>query len=365
MNEARLAGYRHYKLSPIYYTLLSMASPEKDPIKELHALTAKAGESLDDDAIFDAAVREINDKLLSEELKQLDKLIGISRQYATQVAILSDTWILRRNTDGSQGFVGAGGVEYPTPSLLSIVQRFCEDEKKFELLRRKVEQGFTKLIMVPFASPVIVLADAYASQIRLRSLPGGLLREYSKGPNRWKQSSAVDSIDYRRPVYIPGEFAGGPLVYFPTSFDPGDLGGLTKQEAVAQKGAWQVYLVEETPIPREGKGKNINGRKQLEANLPSDEYLKILQNDPQYRGETGLTLELWFMRAMTSLRERCEVIDDFRGRGSMNHLVGTYSPELGRVPLACWNNDSMQVRVGEGKPGHFMLDCGASSAVLI
>ncbi len=332
-------------------------SKEKDPIKELQELTAQAGEALADDAAFDAAVREINDKLVVEELKRLDELMGISEQYELQLTVLREAGIIGILREGSDGIATEDGAWHPVPSLLSIVQRFCEDEKKYELLLRKVEQGFTKMILVPFGLPVNTLIDVYARQLLLYKQAGQLFSEGGEGE--------VLNLDLSRPVSRWSGYDVAQPVYFPKSFDSINHGGLTKQEAIDQKGAWQVYLIEETHIPRPGDGEVVNGRKQLEAGLTPTQYLEMLQADPQYKGEVGLTPELWTMRALTNLKKWGEVTDDIEGVGCGNYHLSTCFPEYSEVPYTCWDSDHSWLRFGADDIHSQVKFDGASTAVMI
>ncbi len=342
-----------------------MHSPEKDPIKQLQELTKRANASIDDDAAFDAAVNELNEKLLVEELKRLDELLGISKQYESQLDILRNTGIISKLSDGSEGIFEEDGTDYPVPSLLSIVQRFCEDGNKYELLRRKVEQGFTKLILVPFALSLQELVDRYGEQLVSRLWhPGQLFGEGESPAGNAGKVAEVLALNTDT-IYKAEEYQIQQLVYFPEFFESHNHGGLTKEEAITQKGGWQVYLIEETPIPRKGKGKNRNGRDQLEAGLSPRQYLEKLQADPQYKGEVGLTPESWLMKAMTHLRERDEVIDDWKGKGSLNSLLGAYFPGSGDVADACWHRDDSQARLGGIDADGYGEGFGASSAVRV
>ncbi len=340
-----------------------MTSPESDPIKQLQELTTKAGESLGDDVAFDAAVREINERLLPEELRRLDELLNISRQYKSQLDLLRETRLIWPLSDGSEGMIIADEKEYPVPSLLSIVQRFCEDPERYELLRKKVEQGFTKLIMVPFHLPIWTLKNRYAEQLKEHKARSVLFRE-GGSPMPYLKGVIADLQD-ERPVYILSDYNSNNLIYFPWSFDPKNHGGLTKQEAIDQKGAWQVYLVEETSVPHENKAENKNGRVQIRAHHKPVQYLESLQQEPQYAGEVGLTLELWFMRAMTRLEERDEVTDDPGGNGCSNFILGTKDAEFGEVPMAGYSSALRQVVLTGRSPQNSSPLAGASTAVMI
>jgi hypothetical protein len=140
---------------------------------------------------------------------------------------------------------------------------------------------------------------------------------------------------------------------------------MTRDQFVAQHGAWQVLLVEETPIPRKGRGQIINGRKQLEAELSPIDYLGLIKGDPMYTGEEGMTPELSLMKYITRLEQLGEVTDDYAGKGSINYNVGTFFPSSGIVASLYWNRGSSQASldrtVSSGVGGSY----GASSAVRI
>ncbi len=340
-------------------------SPESDPVKHLQALTKKADASIDDDAVFDAAVNEINEKLLAAELEQLDELIGIKKQYESQLEVLRNAGLLSQLSDGSDGIIGVDATEYPIPSLLSIVQRFCEDGNKYELLRRKVEQGFTKMIMVPFASQLHLLLFAYAERLRAHKAADQLFG-VSDSPAANPLTGVQElQLDMNVPTFTRSAYNTQKPVYFPTSFDPENHGGLTRQEAISQKGAWQVYLIEETPIPKKDQGANKNGRRQLEAGLKFTQYLEMLQADPQYEGEIGLTPESWLMRAMTRLKERGEVIDDYLGKGAGNMILGMYFPAFSQVAEAYWSDIGHRVCLDISGSINSDPRYGASTAVMI
>ncbi len=343
-----------------------MTSPESDPIKHLKELTTKAGESLGDDAVFDATIKELNDKLLAEELRRLDKLLGISKQYEFQMTLIREGGFLHKLPDGSEGIVGSpDGTLYPIPSLLSVVQRFCEDGKKYELLRRKVEQGFTELIMVPFVLTLDRLQMEYAFQLE-RHESSGLLFGEGQYPSAINGvGGKVLALDVRRPVHKWEAYDSAKIVYFPKSFDQENHGGMTKEEAIAQKGAWQVYLVEETPIPRHNRGAVKNGRKQLEAGLSPRDYLEKIQADPQYKGEEVLTPEAWFMRAITHLKKKNEVIDDFLNKGSVNYTLGAFFPRNLEVSRAYWHHEDHKVHMGYVSSSNTEAEEGTSTVVPI
>src|SRR3989338_3971497 len=134
------------------------------------------------------------------------------------------------------------------------------------------------------------------------------------------------------------------IVYFPKEFGA-NHGGKTKKELLASdsSNAWRIWLVEDMPnIPREGKGKEVGKRHQLEANKQPKEYLELLQTKSEYKNESGLTPEADIMYALTNLEETNQVTNDYQGKGSISYQVGAYFLSSGDVPDSYFNHGNRQ-----------------------
>jgi hypothetical protein len=82
-----------------------------------------------------------------------------------------------------------------------------------------------------------------------------------------------------------------------------------------------VGLVESLPImPKQGQGKTLGGRRQLEIGSSTSEYLQTLQVEP-YRGETGKTLEDFITKFLTHLETTNEVSSDRYDDNAYGFLV--------------------------------------------
>ncbi len=336
-------------------------SPESDPVKHLQELTKRADASINDDAVFDAAINELNEKLLAEELKRLDKLIGISEQYENQVALMRDVGILGKLPDGSEGIIGADGTAYPVPSLLSIVQRFCEDGKKYELLRKKVEQGFRTMQLVPFALRSSWIAAIYNAQLvekhakrELYCSDGTLLSHESFDPT--SPSSVVKLSD---------DFIDPNLRYFPEELKEGS--GLTQEEAIVRFGGWQVELIENLPLlPRRGQARNpVGGRPIIEAGMKPVEYMELLKFEP-YKGEIGRTEKSWLMQALIRLKETGYVLNDegnFRDSACMLLGVRVFLYFAERTSTARFQSDHGKVVISS-MPATFNFDHYSTSTAV-
>ena len=119
-----------------------------------------------------------------------------------------------------------------------------------------------------------------------------------------------------------------------------------------KQGGFNLLLIEDLPnIPRQGKGKEINGRKQLEAGEKSSQYLEMLKTNPQYRGEIGMTPEEQIMHAIKHLEQTNQVIDDWKGRGSLSYQLGAYFTADDLIPYAVWHRDGRQACLLKWSPG--------------
>ena len=160
----------------------------------------------------------------------------------------------------------------------------------------------------------------------------------------------------------------GKLVYDPKEFSESH-GGKTKAEILAAADklspAWRIIMIEVDPnIPRAGKGKPVGGRPRIEANKTPKEYLEAIGTG-EYQNESGMTPEEWLMQAITTLEEKNQVIDDWRGKGSIAYNTGAYFQASGFVPRAYWDRDNPQAVLGGSAPSNRLGNIGARSAVRV
>jgi len=90
-------------------------------------------------------------------------------------------------------------------------------------------------------------------------------------------------------------------------------GGRYKSELLDDpKNAWQILLLEDDPdLPAQGQGKAVGGRKRLEADKSPKDYLKLMQEDPQYQNEQGLAPEADLALWLTYLQEKKMAVDGY------------------------------------------------------
>ena len=325
---------------------------------------------------------------------EAERLFDLKRQYESQIALLRKVGLveIRKETDVSglerevSFFTGINGKAYPMPSYDTLVSRLVERK---ELLETKADQGFKKLLLVPFGMSL----DALIVKFR------AYLLEYKKthpafGRTDTATSDASDRPDWN-PLYVwedgyKGADANGTLVYDPVSFDASHAGA-TKAEVLERQEAdkdtaqgWRVLLLQGGEngngfkgIPRSGQGK-MKGtkipRKDIETGMTANpitprDYLRSqlqVSGDPgsPYHGESGMTPEEWIVAFMANLEETGKPMDDYQNQtDSAAYLTGTYLTASDVVPNARWNRDVRQAFLSGSYPGFVVGGVGVRSAV--
>ena len=233
----------------------------------------------------------------------------------------------------------------------------------------KLAQGFTQIQLTPFAIPLDNLINTLETSLKAHHKQGKLLgtKENPEAPDE-PLELAADQL-----MSVWDEWRGsdkdGSCVYHPTSFDQTKHNGHTKAEILkAQEGlplaGWNVLMVEPNKnIPRRNQGKTIGKRKQLETNKKPTEYLKLLQTDPQYQNEQGLTNEDWLIEFLIHLEENNQVIDDWKGKGSACYLTGSFKPFSRGLGVGGWYRDVSRASLRGNDQGSRDDRSGSRSAV--
>ncbi len=318
---------------------------------------------------------------LAEALEHAERLYHLKEQYTSQVSLLEQVGILK---DGA--ILGIDGNIYPIPTLEQIAARIFE---RRETLRTKHDQGFTKLLLVPFGMSLDTLQET--------------LKQFLLG---YKKDHPIFDLDTNEPLwtwsdYQRADIGDSPkLVYHPQSFTQQGHGGKTKMEILKTNyklptpiptqsplPGWTIHLLQPSDpsdlhspgfasIPRRGQGTlqgDENPRFPLEANKTPNEYLSILkkaQDNPNhpYSQESGMTPEDWIIAFITHLTEMGKPLDD-----SLNlintecycQLIGAFFHFSAFVPGACWSRDSRQAGLYWNGPRVRCDSAGARSSVMI
>lgn len=296
------------------------------------------------------------------ETIELAEKLELKHQWEEQVRTLNETGIIELLPKSQDiGIVDINGKEQPIPTYEQILESLNTKEQR-EAIEQKTEQGFTKLLMVPMGLPIPVIIDRYRRLIK---------KKYEEGNLKSTDNEKLE-LNEEEPIYLEDTFKepdiDNQLIYFPEQFTP-DHRGKAKQELINQKQSWQVMLIEDMPdISAEDEGKTIKNRKQLEANQSPEQYLEAINTDKQYQHEQGPTIESELIYAITQLKEKNQVIDDWQGKGKVCWLFGNYLPEQessSRVPSFFWYRGRRQAYLIWSYPDHRPGNYGARSGVKI
>ena len=267
-----------------------------------------------------------NELLKIKGKKEGEKTFELKEQYEDQVEALKKNGLIEQLSNGEMGFVDINGEPRRIPTYEEILERV---KAKKELIEKKKEQGFTQLLLVPFG---MKLSDIVEKAKEL------IIKKHEEGNLKGTNGDDLE-LDENKPIWLAEEYKGGEvdigddsdLVYYPEKYDKEDHGGKTKEKIIENIDGWDVMFIEDLPdLPAQGKGKEIGGRKQLEANQTPNQYLEKMQKEEQYEGESGMTPEAELTYFMHYLQKNNKVIDDWEGRGKANWNLGGYFKKRGR-----------------------------------
>ena len=303
--------------------------------------------------------------LEQEQIVTLEQL-KVKEQWDLQIRIMYRLGIIETFPESKQlGIRGIDGKEYPVPKPEEITEML---EANREMVLKKMEQGFTKLIIEPFAYSFDSLSDKYKKTILKHHKDGKLFATKDK-PTDPDEPLALDDTEplWRWEEGYSHCDTEDKIVYFPKEFSK-NHGGQTKKELLTtdSSNAWRIWLMEDMPnIPREGKGGDFGQRHQIETNKTPIDYLKLLQTNPMYQNESGLTPETDIMYAITHLEETNQIVNDYQGKGSLSFQVGSYFPASGFVPDSYWVRGNRQASLSWYYPAARYSDCGVRAGVRV
>ena len=323
----------------------------------------------------------------AEALEHAERLYHLREQYTSQVSLLEQVGILKEGA-----ITGIDGKIYPIPTLEQIAMRLFE---RRETLRTKHDQGFTKLLLVPFGMSLDTLRETF-KQFLLK----------------YKKDNPTFNLDTHEPLWAWSDYQGADigdspnLVYYPQSFTKEGHGGKTKAQILKEQAqgrwtpafagvaggkglgtpGWTVHLLQPSNpsdphspgfahIPREGRGTSqgdLVPRPSLEASKTPNEYLSILQSDQgdkdsPYRGETGMTPEDWITAFMIHLSETGKPLDDYYANDteSISYLTGAFFQSSVLVPYAYWGRGDRQAGLNGYDPRDRDERVGARFSVVV
>ena len=341
-------------------------------------------------------VLETKMKELQRELwmVEVERLFDLKKQYEGQLDFLKKAGMVQTKIE--KGIFGVEhevyfikGIdenEYPIPSYDAIVQRLFEQKELFEM---KADQGFKKLVLVPFGASFHTTVDQYKS----------VYKDYKKMVPSF-------ALDGRMPCWLMEEFVSDEPFVDNLEYSLGTLGadgeinlkGKRKQEILREAtehhdalGGWRVLLVqgarENKPgfrsIPRTGQGitdGTILPRTEIEA---GNNVLDFFANKvdtasaphPEYAGENGMAPEDWLVVSMQHLLETGKPLDDYRsGTDSIAVLTDAAFPSLNSqsseevvpgVPVAYWDRDVSRTDLSATYPARGENNYGIRTAVRV
>jgi len=286
--------------------------------------------------------------LSGEKSKEKDDLafigemnsLKVKEQLEKQIIILQKIGILETLKSGKTlGIAGIDDKEYRVPTLEDILKRSVE---KKELLRKKIKQGFTKILLVPFACSLEKIIEKYEEALMAHHNTGQLLATKEK----IEEKDEPLELDTTHPINIWNELRDGDIknsfVYFPTTYNKDNHQGKTKVELlfIDDKNAWQIYLMEDMPnIPSSNNGKKIGHRRQIEAGESPVAYLAMLQKNKDYQGEDGFTPEADLIYALFCLEETNQIVNDWQGKGNISCELGAFLVPSNGISWLSWDRD--------------------------
>lgn len=289
---------------------------------------------------------------LREQLSPLEaeRRFDLKRQYVAQTELLKLAGLVEVK-NGLLSMKDINGRDCPVPSYDSIIAGLVEQK---ELLETKRDQGFTKLLIVPFGMSLDEMIGKFKAYLLAKQKVGKTpaLSNLNKDPVwNWDGYKDADKT--------------GKLVYDPQSFDASHSG---KKKGDIMGNGWRVILLQGArggqgfrSIPRQGaeqeQGEKLP-RTDIIAGKTPREYLAVARtavtdSASAYHGESGMTPEEWITLFMSHLEETGSLLDDYQNnQDSIAYLTGAYFEASDYVPDACWFAGDRRAYLNGGGPDY-------------
>jgi hypothetical protein len=301
-------------------------------------------------------IRRTHEAAQGQEFSRID--------YSRYIRTFERIGIARTLSDKQLGVIGADGREYPLPKQEQIIEIFKQNK---DLIDEKKRQGFTKLLIVPYALPISTLIDITNAVILSHKIkeklfqtklnpqdPDESIKNDGFNPN-WMMDN-LEQKDFDSMIYLP-------------SFFSRDHKGKTKQEVINDPKicafpGWSIGLIENTPLlPGNREGKIIERRQQLETDLTPNDYLRNIKRQK----ESGWTPEDFLIDFITHLEETNQIRHNLSQFSGM-WLTGTYLPSSSSnrqdyVPAAAWDSKNSKLGLFKGDPNAHNERWGTHSTV--
>ena len=351
-------------------------------LQERFSTELKQAMTTGDFSIIATLKAEITEKkeALESQINPFESSLKIREQYETQKKIYEKIGLLEKR-EGALGMEGIDGVWYPFPSMSEVHRRFREQK---EMLDIKTDQGFEKLLIVPFGMSLKKFEETMKNTILEHfegttpdpadpniMMPDPKTRLFATNRDGVRKALRLDTDT---PLYVFDKYADADtadtLVYFPRAFEKEDHGGKTKKDLLKEtQQGFHILLIEQDPvIPARDIDETIGTtqpRKRLVAGDSAENYLQKLRTEKEYAGEQGMTPEAWMTHFLLHLEATNQVIDDYQGNGKVNYNLGGWFPAAGGVAYGYWNRDDARAYLGGRDPGNRNSSRGSRSAVMV
>lgn len=307
---------------------------------------------------------ELDEKIWPfEDFSQED----LEKQYKTLKKAFVNAQILEKLLDDRLGVRGINEQEYAFPKLEDIIKKMKENKK---ILQLKIRQGFQQLLIVPFGMNLNDLTEKYKKVITKYNNKEKI---FATKRNQFN-SDRLLKLKKINPVWVYEEYknadTNNDLIYYPKEFSKNHQ-GKTKKEILEQtRQAFEIALIEDlTIIPKKDEGKEFYKRKQLETNKTPNEYLTIIQTDPAYSYEQGMTPESYMAYAIYNLEKNNQVIDNPCCADSIFYQLGAFFLASGHIARTRWFLEDRligyQIILGVDSPESCFSFAGARTMVNI
>ena len=284
----------------------------------------------------------------------------IEKGYTSQIKSLQEINFLETK-DNKLGLTAIDNNFYEVPTEEAIKNHFLSIPN----IKQKIDQGFTRLLIVPFGS----------SLDSLREKTSNLILKHKKENNLLAEDGSNLELNEEEPLYAFNDYINadksGELLYFLERVGAENDYGKTKKDILFESSSaspfpgYTILLIQENlSIPREGKGMVQAGRDQLEAGKSPDDYVDLLKANPVYSEERGMTPEDWLTLFATNLNQKNKVINRAAlATDSSIYLFGCCFRQTADVPYVGWYSDGRQASMDVGSSTFPEKNVGLSLAV--
>ena len=180
-------------------------------------------------------------KELTETIDDIFPGLNLRQQYLSQVDVAKKSGMFRGKV--AYGIMQAknipliirGDDTYAIPEWTRIQQILMS---KKALIKEKAAEGFTRMLIVPFAYDLKEMYASLRHVLRRRNGEGGL--------DEKEQDYYLLHPETNGPLFVDADCEDeSNLIYYPEKLDPEECGGERKEKVIADDGAWQICFVKE------------------------------------------------------------------------------------------------------------------------